>query len=221
MRAVAAAGYRSRVSLTRALPAAAAVLLALSGCTLMAPGSLAPTATPEPYRIEHSEVVEALGAVPEGEPMTPERTADFVSRFLDQQWELVSVPYPDAVRPTVAQEEDADGGINACISEASGTPKEAAIAQYVCFARFPSPPSNMLTHDQARYLYDYWTGFVVPCYRDNGFDVQGTPPARETFVAEWPLQHWAPMPVRDGESVYGDQYDELESLCPGVVDELR
>lgn len=206
------------------MPAAALLLFALAGCTFVAPGTTVTNnveATQEPYAIDHSTVVEALGAVPEGEPMTPERTAEYIERFLDQQWQLVSVPYPDAMRPNVAPDNPPNGTVNDCVTAASGTPEQAAIARYVCMARFPSPPSSMLSHEQAAYIYDYWTGFVTPCYFNNGYDVQSPPPARDTFVAEWPLQHWAPVPVSDGEMVNGEAYDELEALCPGIPDELK
>jgi len=204
------------------LPAVALVLLALAGCTFVAPQ---PTPEPEePYSIDQAAVLEVLGAVPEGEPMTPERTADFITRSLDRQWEGVVAQYPDAIRPEVAAEviNDVNGeAFRACMAPVEGGGRESALAAYICSARFPSAPSGMLTHDQAGYLYDYWTGFVMPCYAENGYPLEQSPPARADFVAEWPFQNWSPRPTSLGGEELIAAFEELDLLCPSVVDELR
>jgi hypothetical protein len=211
-------GYRSRVRIRRTLPAVALVLLALAGCTFVAPE---PTPQPEePYSIDQAAVVEALGEVPEGEPMTPERTADFIQRFQDYRWQLVARSYPEAVRPAVTVVDTTGAGASACMSDGQML-EEGSLSDYVCLAQNPPVPSAALSDDQAGYLYDYWTGFVMPCYHENGYDAEFPPPTRDEFVARWPFQEWSPRPSNLGGEELIAAFAELDALCPSAPDELR
>ncbi|GAB3605781.1 hypothetical protein GCM10027413_11900 [Conyzicola nivalis] len=200
------------------LPAVALALLALAGCTFVGPVELKPES--EPYTIKDGAVLAALGEVPEGEPMTPEREADFIARFQNYRWSIVTQSYPDAVRPTVTVADTTGAGVSACVSDGLQSSEQVALADYVCFAQNPPVPTSMLSSAQAGYLYDYWTGFVVPCYAEHGFEISADPPVRERFVAEWPFQNWAPtLANRGGEDAVA-ALAELEQFCPGVPDEL-
>ncbi|WP_411699504.1 hypothetical protein [Conyzicola sp.] len=201
------------------LPAVALVLLALAGCTLAEPGAAAPTKTAQPYAIDQGEVAKTLGEVPEGEPMTPERTADFITRFQDCRWELVTRSYPEAVRPAVTVADTTGAGARACMSDGLIS-EENAMSDYVCLAQNPPVPPAALTDAQAGYLYDYWTGFVLPCYHENGYEVEAQPPIRADFVARWPFQNWSPRPSTLGGEDIIELFAELDQFCPDTPDGL-
>jgi hypothetical protein len=228
MRAAATAGYRSRVSPTRTLPAVALVLLALSGCTLMPPGS-GRTSTGEPSVtvIDQAAVLEELGPVPPAPELTEAVLDDYLARSLDWQWANVVRNYPHAERHEVAEIERASGSnprAMQCADEARAAgldPQAFAVAVYTCAAQFPSLPTGTLSRDQARYLYDYWTRFVVPCYADAGYPDTSTPPTREFFAANWPFQNWAPQPKLDNHAVGGPEFDTVLANCPGFPDGMQ
>jgi hypothetical protein len=98
-------GYRSSMSALRLLPVAAVVLLALAGCTFVAPGSMNAGSVDDGESaesdIDRSAVIEALGPPPPFEDPTPERTAEYNARLVAEQWTAVAVNYPDAQRPDV------------------------------------------------------------------------------------------------------------------------
>ena len=202
------------------LPALAVVLLGLTACTFVAAGPPERTATPQPYAIDQRAVAEALGPVPEGEPMTPERAADFIQRFQDYRWELVAQSYPHAVRPAVTVVDTTGSGVTACVSDGSMMVEEVALSDYVCFAQNPPVPPAALSDEQAAYLYDYWTGFVVPCYAENGYEMEQQPPSRDYFVTHWPFQNWSPRPSTLGGKEIIDIYQQLDGLCPSTPEEL-
>jgi hypothetical protein len=194
------------------------LLLALAGCTFVGPMEQKPER--EPYAIREGDVLAILGEVPESEPMTPEREADFITRFQDFRWSIVTLSYPDAVRPAVTVTDTTGAGVTACISDGLESSEQVALADYVCFAQNPPVPDAMLSPAQAGYLYDYWTGFVVPCYTEHGYQITADPPARDRFVAEWPFQNWSPtLPNQGGEAAVA-AVAELEQFCPGVPEEL-
>ena len=138
----------------------------------------------------------------------------------DRDWQGVLGSYPDAVRPEVGFEayvtdEDRVDVMRACY-EAAGVPidegrtgpdpddpvvsigtstttVEQAIAAHSCRVAHPerrtSGPPNA---EQLGWIYDYLTGYYVPCYEANDIVVPPAPP-REEFVANWPNQGWFPM----------------------------
>jgi hypothetical protein len=193
------------------------LLLALAGCTFVGPMEQKPER--EPYTIREGDVLATLGEVPESEPMTPEREADFITRFQDFRWELVSRSYPDAVRPAVTVVDTTGAGAPACMSDGSMS-EQNAISDYVCLAQNPPVPPAMLTDAQAGYLYDYWTGFVLPCYHENGYEIEAQPPTRDRFVARWPFQDWSPRPSTLGGEDIIELFAELDQFCPGTPEEL-
>ena len=204
-------------------PAAAVLLVALAGCTLVAPGTPVSTqtaTTPAPHAIDPSAVVAALGPAPRWSPPTPERTDDIIARGIDFYWGFAASRYPDAARPEVAEIARAEGTSPeqaACLAAAPSGPRESAIASYVCHAQYPVVPAGLITEAQAGYLYDYWTDFVFPCFAENGFSMPTSPPARDAFVAEWPYQDWWPAP-EPREPVSDDDRAAFEQRCPTTLD---
>ena len=223
--------------------AAVGVLVALAGCTLMAPGS-AGSATPDPEphaTIEPSDVLAALGAVPPDPQLTDELLDDYFDRWLDWQWDNLTRTYPDAVRPQVAEIARATGSNpagTACQDEArsagavaqeasasdpaaqQAAARQSAVDVFVCSVEYPSLPNGTLSRDQARYLYDYWTRFVLPCYAAAGYPDDSTPPSREFFADNWPFQNWAPQPAR-GSATAGDTLlDDAQADCPAIPEGL-
>ncbi|MCZ4501183.1 MAG: hypothetical protein JWQ74_3740 [Marmoricola sp.] len=208
--------------LTRTLAAAVLAALTLAGCTFVGPADEQPAderPAAEPYSIKHGAVLAALGPVPQGEPMTPERTADFIQRFQDYRWELVAKLHPDAVRPAVTVVDTTGASVAACMSNGEMS-EQAALSDYVCLAQNSAVPSAALSDEQAGYLYDYWTGFVVPCYAANDHEVHESPPTRDEFVTRWPFQQWSPRPATLGGEEVIAAFEELDQFCPTTIDEL-
>ena len=202
------------------LPVVAFVLLALSGCTFVAPGAPAVEATKAPFSIDQADVVASLGTAPPWHEPSAERTDAMIQRGLDRQWQGVASSYPDVVRPEVAEIERAEGSnaqLTACLGAITSTGRENAIANYVCNAQYPIVPPNVLTEDQAGYLYDYWTGFYFPCVVENGFVFETAPPTRAAFVEEWPYQGWWPSPRYD-EPVSDVDRAAFDARCPATLD---
>jgi hypothetical protein len=202
--------------------------MALAGCTVVGPGS-ALTATSEPSMtvIQDAAVLEALGPVPPAPEITEAVLDDYLARSLDWQWANILRSYPNAERPDIVEIERATGSnprSMQCADEArvGNLDSQAfAIAVYSCGAEFPSLPDGTLSRDQARYLYDYWTGFVVPCYADAGFPDTSTPPTREFFAANWPFQNWSPQPKLDNHLIGGPEFDTVIANCPGFPDGMK
>ena len=220
------------MSAFRTLPAAALVLLALvgctlAGCTLVAPGSVNAGSVDKGESpvsaIDQSAVTEALGAIPPFEDPTPARTADYNARFADEQWTAVVVNYPDAQRPDVEALDPVDDEepINECRKAVTGDGVTAAVAQYSCYVRHPTVPRGVLSYDQAAYLYDYWTRFVLPCYADHGFAPVSDPPSRDDFATAWPFASWRPNPLRSGQPPTDPEHQLVESLCPSDLEWSR
>jgi hypothetical protein len=206
------------VRANRIYPVVALVLLALAGCTFVEPTGDEPES--EPYSIREGAVLAELGEVPESEPMTPERAADFIARFQDYRWTIVTRSYPDAVRPAVTVVDTTGADVASCMSDGVLS-EQSALSDYVCLAQNPPVPRAMLSDDQAGYLYDYWTRFLVPCYEANDHPIDESPPARNDFVARWPFQEWSPRPSTAGGEDVIAAYAELEQFCPGAPEEFN
>jgi hypothetical protein len=232
MRPDAPPGYRSSMSALRLLPVAAMVVLALAGCTLTDAGSglasdrAATESSQQAVVIDQAAVLAELGPVPPDPEFTDEVVDDYVTRWLDWQWNNVLASYPDAVRPSVAEIERSTGGNprwTQCGDQARAAgldPRAFAIAAFVCSAEYPSVPYGTLSKDQARYLYDYWTRFVVPCYADSGYRDTSIPPTREFFAENWPFQNWSPSPSRGGVGAGGPDFDTVVANCPAMPEGL-
>lgn len=215
------------------LPVVAVVLFALSGCTFVAPGSSVGSddstteATVKTVVIDQADVRNALGPVPPDPEFTPALVDDYVARSLDWQWANLLTSFPNAQRPDVVEIERVTGDNprrTQCgdVARAAGLdPQSFAIAAFVCAAEYPSIPNGTLSQDQAGYLYDYWTGFVLPCYAAAGYPDKSAPPTREYFAANWPFQNWSPQPKSGGYVVGGPEYDTLIANCPGFPDGLN
>jgi hypothetical protein len=227
---------------TRTLALSALVAVLLSGCvpagaptpgapTPAAPGS--PTAASAPaYPIDMDAVRAELGPVPDVPPSPAELASDR-RRLADEQWANALASFPGLARPDAEFVEALDSAeqavrVAACADAASESARNAAgttdpaairVAQYVCGVQYPVATGGGISDVQTAYVYDYWTGFVLPCYDAAGYDVSGAVPTKEDFVAAWPNQGWAPWnAVADGPPL--DVLDELDIPCPAVLDEL-
>jgi hypothetical protein len=221
--------------------AAGLAVIALSGCT--APSATV-SSTPEPtptqafaLRISHDEVLEKLGPPPPNVPLTPERTEQLRVSASDRAWKYFSSRNPGVPRPDIAVVEYVDPAryfavIEECVAAhgatlpADGSADYAAndaydLASYECGVQYPAQTQNTLSEKQAGYLYDYWTGFVVPCHEEAGYPGGTEPPTRDYFVAHWPYQDWAPTALKGGEPMMGLEMDQLELMCPGVPAEFN
>ena len=210
------------------LPVAALVALALAGCTMVAPGTINPgevvEGTSEANTIDAGAVRDELGEFPPYEDPTPATAAAYNTRFLDQQWTAVVINHPDAVRPEVATPAPADDAVEPqrrCLQAIEGADEAAAVAGYTCFALHPTVPYGVLSRAQARYVYDYWIDFVLPCYADNGFAHVSDPPDGDDFADAWPFVSWRPNPLLEGQAPTDPEHQRIESLCPSDVEWLR
>ena len=182
---------------------AAALLLALAGCTL-----------------------EPLPA-----PPTSEDAARHYEMMLDRTWQttglsgLMDRPTVEAADP-VPQDEwitavfscmteegyafpgfGSERGSGFLLSaEATETPSEVQLAFYLCLAANPPEmPVNgrLLSSAQLNYIYDYYVRWIVPCLVLNGYEVR-TAVSREEFIAlegEWsPYEAIIPADVSDFET---------------------
>jgi hypothetical protein len=233
------------MSSTRTLAAAVlGVLLAaaLSACTIPSPGG-ATEATPTPsptqafaLRIAPDDVVAELGPVPPYAEPSPERLEHLRRLAEERAWAGLSRQYPGMPRPDAALVEYVEPGqglarVQRCIAErgaelpadgsADGSQLEAnALATYVCGVQYPTRMQGLPTEEQTAYLYDYWTGFVVPCFADVGTPSAGEPPTREYFVENWPYQDWSPTPRDGGQPLTFLAIDQLDLMCPTTPEGL-
>ena len=163
---------------------------------------------------------------------------------LDRQWEFTGL---DGVVPRPVVEVEKAGSIDGfqpefgqCMSDAGfsgwGTgprgldmstvnPDGAATTQqqqldyYGCLARFPGV--DRLSTEQLDFVYDYYTGWLVPCLGQQGHAVTDVP-SREEFHDSRELMGWRWTPYSalaappTNETVYGRLLSICEPTIPGM-----
>lgn len=99
------------------------------------------------------------------------------------------------------------------------------IAQYVCNARFPLDPHQMmpLVDDQIRYLYDYYVQVATPCLEGMGFSVPD-PPSLQTYVDGYrDAPDWRPYEdasIKSTDEQWARIQEECPERAPGMFGEL-
>lgn len=94
------------------------------------------------------------------------------------------------------------------------------LAYAICSAEYPLLPQIITTGGndpaQLRVLYDYWTGYYVPCVALFGEDASdGTIPSKESFVANWGSGDSTWMPTGPmGLSMPDEVVSQVASTCP-------
>lgn len=109
--------------------------------------------------------------------------------------------------------------------------KFALRQDWLCLAKYPSPAKHHLpfTREQWQVLYEYWTGFFVPCVSVHGVEMSESPPSKDTWVdarmagengPESPA--WDPREERywseSSKQKFADDSSKLSELfkkCPG------
>jgi len=225
----------------RTVVTAVALVLAatLGGCGwLPAPGLDGRTVPAEhlllmPPLITKAQVVARLGPWPESEPMSTAELERLRSEDLEVAWLRLQSEFPLVLRPDVQFEryvhpEDGDMTFIDCLRDLgmpvvatdpssfsfeipAGSEEDFALAQYVCWGRYPQLPPAELTTEQVGYLYDYFVEFKVPCLESQN-QMQQEPPSREDFIASWPLKIWYPSAPR--VSLADPSYLRINLLCP-------
>jgi hypothetical protein len=199
------------------------------------------TPTPSPtqafaLRIATDDVVAELGPMPAHAEPTPERLERLRQIAQERAWAGLARQYPGMPRPDAALVEYVEPGDGLtrgqrCIAErgaelpadgsADGPQLQAnAVATYVCGVQYPTRMRGLLTEEQTAYLYDYWTGFVLPCFEEVGTPSTAKPPTREYFIDNWPYQDWAPSPTDEGQPLTFLATDQLDLMCPATPDGL-
>jgi hypothetical protein len=122
----------------------------------------------------------------------------------DARWSFFFGDRPDVARPQVDRlgyvaPQDAEALYKKCLATAGVNPDyiygfgaydsdpvgqtAAYIAYYTCVAQYPVNPISVgfLSQAQLGFMYDYFTGRLVPCLRSLGYYV-APPPPRRAFV---------------------------------------
>ena len=205
-----------------AIVAFAAAAMLISGCT--APDSPSTTST---YSPELAQALLELGPYPTPAPLTESERDAQLSEGSDREWAEVLTSFPDAIRPdvevieTVSTNEYRDKR-RACLTEAGETiapgdewepdgTEASAILGYVCAVEFPITPGRPFSDLELGYLYDFLTGFTVPCMSARGYETD-PPISREAFVTKWPNQNWYPYP--GGLELMAEESEQLLAECP-------
>lgn len=102
---------------------------------------------------------------------------------------------------------------SALLHNGAAWPYENPLAgTYRCRISYPIHPRFQLppTDQQLRVIYDYFLDELIPCLRNEGYELS-PPPSFETFRAEWP-NTWDPY-VELPEPK-GFKKDEVLQKCP-------
>lgn len=114
--------------------------------------------------------------------------------------EVAFEAYDDAARATCL----ADAGVTVVV-DAWGLPvgmsgtAETATVLYTCYVRFPVEPHIRPPDRTIRFAWEYWTGFLAPCFEAHRIP-QTAPPSEDEFFATYPRQGWGPA--------YPDPWDD-------------
>jgi hypothetical protein len=140
---------------------------------------------------------------------SPEDIERYRQEQLDSRWDYIEEssdierPEIDMVR-AIDDDEDWLPVMDECMSAQGfdwyygpGTEEEitaeaqnlAAVADYICAAKFPYV-ANVLSTEQRSYLYDYYVSWLTPCYSMHGYLVKNVPSKKE-FMAQ-DMYSWHP-----------------------------
>jgi hypothetical protein len=90
---------------------------------------------------------------------------------------------------------------------------EEKVALYMCQELYPveSDATAVFSVGQLRYVYRYYTSFLVPCLESRGYDIGDVPP-RDAFLDQGNLGVW--NPYWSGTTWDTDTLAALRSHCP-------
>lgn len=92
------------------------------------------------------------------------------------------------------------------------------LADYTCTAQYPVDPAETqpYTQSQREVIADYLLEELVSCLADHGYPVDGVPPSRSTFLAQFTGDSapWNPYLHLQREPTAAADYDALELACP-------
>lgn len=145
-----------------------------------------------------------------------------------ETWELSDPPDVTVIR-TVSPEEF-DDLLQSCMASAGfprrpdysyssdGQDEAFAIAWYTCHAQYPIDDlyTQPLTDAQMRFWYAYLIEDVVPCYRENGWQVDDASiPSEGLFIATFgTMDTWAPY-LSDPTGLAPDEIERIQTdACP-------
>ncbi len=184
-----------------------AVVLLVAACSEQSDGEA-------PELSQRDAILNELGPFPASQELSDEQVDAARHQAADAWWSMVAAQYPSLERPEVVVEREAasdevDELLESCLEEKGhdlggysvneiglSTP-EIAISWFECKVSYPEESHPGYSNEQVAYLYDYLTGFVVPCLEERGSEIDQAP-SRETFVANWPNQGWFPA-ANNGE----------------------
>lgn len=89
------------------------------------------------------------------------------------------------------------------------------IAQYVCNAKYPIDPRQMLpfVDDQIRYLYEYYVQVATPCLEGMGFEVPD-PPSLQAYIDSYrDSPDWRPYENASINSTR-EEWSRIQEECP-------
>lgn len=176
-------------------------------------------------------------------PLTSTEAEAIYEQTADQAWEYVESQFPDAVRPvsTDLQPTSVDERpikLAECLS-AKGFPSEAqgdggwtteaipkgqeqnfAIADYECRVTHPydAELNRPATPGQLKWLYWYFTGDLMECLEEQGYQINEKPPSEAAFIeaAQNGTLDWSPYKLLE-QQAQADLRD-VRSMCPEYPD---
>ncbi len=147
-----------------------------------------------------------FGQYPPRSPYTPEEretAREFEVVLLGEQ---LRAQFPGTELPDAAFEDYDAQARAACLAaegvavavddwglpSAMGDSAESALVVYSCFVRHAVEPHIRPDDASLRWVYRYWTSYLLPCLEAHGV-AQAVPIAEEEFVARYPRQGWSPQ----------------------------
>jgi hypothetical protein len=87
---------------------------------------------------------------------------------------------------------------------ASAETEEGEVGMYFCSnVAYPQRPPSP-SPERAGYIYDYYVGYLVPCFEAHGVKQGSASPTRDQYIAEFTHQTWGPT------------YPEADSTDPAL-----
>lgn len=110
-----------------------------------------------------------------------------------------------------------DGGVSYEFPP-EGQEQALAIAQYVCFAKYPLELNvEPFTDSDLRRLYDYYVSSLLPCLEQAGFEVDAAPGV-ESFLDSYEFDPWLPYSAVQSQSA--EQWTAINRSCPQYPEDL-
>lgn len=177
------------------------------------------------------------------EPLAPEEVAALVQEERRAYWEVLAPaePFPDVEVVEVLPVEEVWPRIVECVAE-RGLPgvvaagdgiqieegtdqRELEIAMFLCTEAYPPDYAEgaygYLSGAELEYLWQYFEGYLVPCLRLHGVEVNGMPD-RASFLSSDHLI-WEPYGAIDPQPQSALEWRRLDAVCapPPILQSWR